>query len=629
MAITGIPVTDLSILRGPILVFATLLLIGFQSAEAVEPRRRIYFLESLAPTQMAAMRTIDAFRQRLHEKTTESFELFVDYMELSRFPTQAHIDRTVRYLSEKYAEAPPDLLIALGRAAISVLGKYRDLLAPNAPTIIANVPSRQAAKAGSVDSVYWVATEYNFAKTLNLAQQLQPKARNLVVVGGTSDYDRLWLDDARRELQPYSNRYAISYITDVPYDDLLKQVSQLPKDTIVIMSFVFVDGSGTPRVPPEVAASVAKISSAPVYSPVSSYLGTGIVGGYMDSWEDQGRATADLALEILSGKDPAAIPRLNIPVQTQRIDERQFKRWNINKARLPSEADVRYREFDLWEQYQWQIIAIAAIVLMQAAAITWLFFERRRRQVAETELRQRLLEVIHLNRTAVAGAFSASVAHELGQPLGAIQSNAEAAALYLEADPPNIQRVQQILTNISRDDQRAAEIISHFRVLLKKKDETELQRFDLSEVVHDALEIVVPEALKKGVALSAIHANAPLPVRGDRIHLQQVILNLAINGIDAMHDCDHGSGKMSIETALIDGSSIEVSVADSGMGIPTDRLNRIFDTFYTTKQQGTGLGLPIARTIVETYGGKIWAENRPGGGATFRFTLPLSKAIAA
>jgi signal transduction histidine kinase len=629
MPITCIPSAGLSSLRMPILAFVTLLAVGSQPAEAADQPRRIYFLESLAPTQPAAVRTIGAFTQRLREKTNERFEIFVDYMELSRFPRQAHIDRTVKYLSEKYVEAPPDLLIALGRAAISIVGKYHDVLAPNAPTIIANVPSREVTKTSPLDNVYWVATEYNFSKTLNLAQQLQPKARNLVVVGGASDYDRLWLDDARRELQPYSDRYTIRYISDVPYDDLLKQVSQLPKDTIVIMSFVFVDGSGTPRVPPEVAASVAKVSSAPVYSPVSSYLGTGIVGGYMDSWEDQGRATADLALEILSAKDPATISRVNIPVQTQRIDERQFRRWNLSRSGLPSQADVRFREFDLWEQYRWQIIGILATVLMQAAAIAWLFFERRRRRIAEMELRQRLLEVIHLNRTAVAGALSASVAHELGQPLGAIRSNAEAAALYLKADPPNIQRAQQVLASISRDDQRAAEIIDHFRALLKKRDDTELQQFDLNDVVHDTLEIVGPEAWKKGVELSAIPANVPLPVRGDRIHLQQVILNLAMNGIDALHDSDSGSGKMSIQTALIDDSAIEVSVADSGMGIPSDRLNRIFDTFYTTKQQGTGLGLPIARTIVETYGGKIWAENRPGGGAMFRFTLPLSRAIAS
>jgi signal transduction histidine kinase len=290
---------------------------------------------------------------------------------------------------------------------------------------------------------------------------------------------------------------------------------------------------------------------------------------------------------------------------------------------------VQFREPTVWQQYRWHIIAIAAIVFAQAAVITGLFLERRRRQTAELELRRRLMEVIHLNRTAVAGALSASVAHELNQPLGAIQSYAEAALLYLDAEPPNVTRAQQILANILRDDQRAAQIITHLRGLLKKRDESEMQEFDVNDVINDTLQIVGPEALKKGVDLHAYSANGPLPVRGDRIQLQQVIMNLAMNGIDAMRDCNPGQGKMSIKTALIDNSAIAVSVTDSGTGIPPGRLHEIFDPFYTTKSHGTGLGLSIARTIVETYGGRIWAENRLDGGAIFRFTLPLSKAAAA
>jgi signal transduction histidine kinase len=134
--------------------------------------------------------------------------------------------------------------------------------------------------------------------------------------------------------------------------------------------------------------------------------------------------------------------------------------------------------------------------------------------------------------------------------------------------------------------------------------------------------------LNQGIELTANHATGPLPVRGDRIQLQQAILNLVMNGIDAVQSGASGPGKISIQTALVGDSRTEVSVADSGTGIPLGKLNEVFETFYTTKRHGTGLGLPIARTIVKTYGGKIWAENRAGGGAVFRFTLPLSKANA-
>lgn len=609
-----------------ILNFLALLCIISQPICAAEHPRRIFFLESLSPAQPAAVRTIEAFKQRLSEKTTENFEIFVDYMEAVRFPSQAHIDRTVEYLSGKYAEASPDILIALGRAAIPFLIKYRNVIAPNVPTIIASVPSKAVPKTGFSD-FFFVATEYNFAKTMTLARQLQPDARNLVVISGADDYDRQWLDDARRELQPYSDRYTTRYIADLPLSEILKAVSQLSKDTIAIMSFFFVDNDGVPRLPPDVAENVAKVSSAPVYSPISSYFGRGIVGGYMDSWEEEGVATADLALQILSGK--TEIPRQITTAQAYQIDDRQLRRWGISKSKVPPVSNIQFRDFDPWERYHWEIISILAALFTQAAIIAALFLERRRRKVAELKQRQRLMEVIHLNRTAVAGALSASVAHELNQPLGAIQSYAEAAMLYLKTEPPNIARAEQILGNILRDDQRAAAIITHLRGLLKKKDESEHREFDLNEVIGEALQILGPEAVKKGVEVSAYRANGSLPVRGDRIQVQQVILNLAMNGLDAMQDGDSSSNKMAIKTALIDNGAVEVSVADTGTGIPPERLNKIFDAFFTTKPQGTGLGLCIARTIIETYGGKIWAENRAGGGAMFCFTLPLSRAIAA
>jgi len=606
-------------------VIASLCLIG--QASAADQRRRIYFLESLSPALPAAVRTIDAFKKRLSETTNEQFEIFVDYMELVRLPSQAHIDRTVQYLSGKYAEAPPDLLVTLGRAAAPFMVKNREAVASHVPLILVSVPSLDAKESG-LDNVFWVNAEYNFSKTLELAQQLQPAARHLVVVGGAGAYDQRWLNDVRRELQPYSERYDTKYIVGRSYEDTLKEVSQLPKNTIVIMSFFFVDGSGQTYSSPKVAADVARASSAPVYSPISTNLGEGIVGGYMDSWEDHGIAAADVALQILAGKPPETIQRDNKPRQAYHVDARQLTRWNIGSARIPAGSEVHYREFNVWERYRWEIIAIVATVILQAAVITGLFFERRRRRNAELELRERLMEVIHLNRTAVAGALSASVAHELNQPLGAIQSYAEAALLYLQADPPNVARAHDILGNILRDDQRAAKIIAHLRSLLKKRNQSELQEFDLTDVVDDTVQIVRPEARKKGIDLTAMNTGFPLPVRGDRIQVQQVLMNLAMNGLDAMHDCRPGEAKMLISTALVDGSAVRVSVADSGTGVPPNKLNEIFDAFYTTKGQGTGLGLSIARTIVETYGGKIWAENRPGGGATFFFTMPLSKATA-
>jgi C4-dicarboxylate-specific signal transduction histidine kinase len=224
--------------------------------------------------------------------------------------------------------------------------------------------------------------------------------------------------------------------------------------------------------------------------------------------------------------------------------------------------------------------------------------------------------------------MSASIAHELNQPLGAILSNAEAAEILLAATPPDVGQLKEILADIRQSDQRAGEIIRRLREMMKKS-EIGRQEVDLNDAVQGVLHILDPEAARQRVVMSADQTPRTLLVRADLVHLQQVLLNLGMNAIDAMANVASGRRRIAFQTALVGDSTVEVSVSDTGTGIPTEKLNMIFEPFFTTKQQGMGLGLSIVRTIIETYGGKIWAENRPGGGAVFRFTLPLAKAHPA
>jgi signal transduction histidine kinase len=286
---------------------------------------------------------------------------------------------------------------------------------------------------------------------------------------------------------------------------------------------------------------------------------------------------------------------------------------------------VRFRESTLWEQYRWHVIALLSVIFIEGALIAWLVFERSRRQYVEGELRHRLLEVTHLNRAAAAGVLSASLAHELNQPLGAILSNAEAAEILLASDPPHLSQIREIVADIRRDDQRAADIITRVRALMKKKQDLELQDFDLNDTVRGALHLLDAEAIRKGVTLAATSTNRAVWVRADPVHVQQVVVNLAMNAIDATQGGRSGTPKVTVETTLLGDGEAEIAVSDSGAGIPDEKLPEIFRPFFTTKPNGTGLGLSIARVIVETYGGRIWAENRPDGGAVFRFTVPLAR----
>ena len=322
---------------------------------------------------------------------------------------------------------------------------------------------------------------------------------------------------------------------------------------------------------------------------------------------------------------PRGIPPAGGDFTKPVFDWRQLQRWKVSERALPPGSEIRFRQPGLWEQYHWVVIAALTVVLIQAAMISWLLFERRRRRLAELESRRRIFEVAHLNRAAAAGALSASIAHELNQPLGAILSNAEAGELLLRANPLDVGQLKEILADIRQADQRAADIITHLRQLLKKRSEIDLQEFNVNDAIADAIHVLEPEAMKRQVALSVDPAQGPLPVRADPVHLQQVILNLAMNGMDAMASSPPAERKLALQTALSGRSEVEFSICDSGPGLPKDELQKVFETFYTTKQQGTGLGLSIVRTIIETYGGKIWADNAAAGGAVFRFTLPLAE----
>jgi PAS domain S-box-containing protein len=241
--------------------------------------------------------------------------------------------------------------------------------------------------------------------------------------------------------------------------------------------------------------------------------------------------------------------------------------------------------------------------------------ERKRAEEARREL-------AHASRLALVGEFTASIAHEINQPLGAILSNADAAELLLKSSSPALDQVREILGDIRKDDLRASEVIRRLRALLRKR-EMESQPVDLNEVVSDVVLLVRAEARRRGVTVQAAPADGLSRVRGDKVHLQQVLLNLVLNGMDVMAGRP-GEKRVTVRTGVSGDGSAEVAVSRTGPGVPPDRLPRLFDAFFSTKQEGMGLGLSIARSLVEAHGGRIWAENNPDGGATFRFTLPTN-----
>lgn len=247
--------------------------------------------------------------------------------------------------------------------------------------------------------------------------------------------------------------------------------------------------------------------------------------------------------------------------------------------------------------------------------------ERKRTEEETIRLRE---ELAHVTRVATVGELTASLAHEINQPLAAILSNAQAAQRFLSGDTPDLDEVRDALEDIVEDDSRASEVIRRVRALLRG---TEVERtvLDINEVVREVVSVLRSEAVVKGGVVRLELSPDLRPVLADRIQLQQVVLNLMRNGMEAMSGMASESRVLILRTSTASTDGIEVAVQDSGVGFDEGEVDRIFEPFYTTKAGGMGVGLSISRSIIEGYGGRLWATNNPEGGATLRFSLPVCK----
>ncbi|MFZ1173995.1 MAG: ATP-binding protein [Bradyrhizobium sp.] len=330
----------------------------------------------------------------------------------------------------------------------------------------------------------------------------------------------------------------------------------------------------------------------------------------------------------LLDKELASTLRANsterVEIYREAMDLSRFSSYSyktVLRDRLPPNNEIHFREETAWERYWWQIALVGAIVLIQAGLISILLHEHHQRRLAEVRVRQRMADLAHLNRFSTAGELTASISHEINQPLGSILTNAEAARAILKSPHPDLKELNEIVDDILQDDRRASEVIRRMRSLLKKAP-FEPKKIDFNDLVREAIDFLSALAVARKVKLSRSILPNALPIVGDRIQLQQAILNLVINAIDAMSETVGENRIVSLRTSRFENFA-ELSISDRGPGIPADKLKEVFQPFFTTKAEGMGMGLPIAQTIVEAHNGEILAANELGAGAVFRIRLPI------
>jgi signal transduction histidine kinase len=465
------------------------------------------------------------------------------------------------------------------------------------------------------------------AGTIDIARRLQPGAHRIVVVSGVAEVDRRAERQAREALAKLDERVPKEFLSGLPLPELEARVAAEPPDSIVIYLAQFRDRDGRPYEPHEVLRAVVKASGAPVYGAAETVLGLGAVAGSVASYESRGRLIAEQVLRQLAGEAPD--PSRTVLEAPNRCvaDARALQRWSLDAGRLPSGCEIRFKDVPIWRQYWWQIALTLAIVAGQAMLIGALFAQHRRRRLAEqAELAQRAV-LARASRLALAGELTGAIAHEINQPLGAILTNADAGDLMLDSGRDRRDELRAILANIRRDDLRASEVIQRLRDLLGKQ-KFERREFDLNEVLSDLESIMRAEARRRGVVLEIRRAPESLAIMGDPVQIQQVLINLVLNAMDAVADESEARRTVVVSVAKGERGAV-LAVRDRGRGIAPEHRTKLFESFFSTKPNGMGLGLSITRTIVEAHGGRVWAESGPDDGAVFQVELPLASANGA
>jgi len=609
--------------RGSVLcaALAGSLILGVAPAEAQSPVRQVLVLQSFSRGNMILDQFTGNFRVDLDRRVGEP----VNVVQLVVGPTGfvgAPEQAVINFIDSTFADGPkPDLVVTIAGPAAVFARKYREQLFPDTPLLFAAVDERYLRDAPLGENDTAVAVVNDFPGLVDDILQLLPETRQVFMVMGSGQIGKFWRQELEDPFRRFHDRLTFIWTDDLSFSELLFRSASLPDDSAILYLTFGTDAAGAAYADERVMADLHAAANVPVFAAHSVYLGAGVVGGRLISIDDLSRRTTNAAIEILNGAR-----RVEVPPQSRgqpMFDWRELQRWSIPESRLPPGSVVLYRGPTLWSEYRATVLLGAGALAIQAFLIIVLLLERRARQRAELDSRRSLVLAADANRRETMSALTSSMAHELAQPLSSMIFNAQALREMATANRATPDTIVEILSDIQTEGVLATRINDRHRTMLRSR-QLQKKPIDLPGVVSDSLALVDHDMKARQIDVTVALSSNPCVVSGDSVLLEQVLVNLVVNAMDAMAETPPDRRHLGIRSKVT-ATGVEVVVSDSGPGVPAEIIGTLFTPFVTTKSHGLGIGLTIARRIVEAHGGTIAAHNNAEGGATFTVTFPRSE----
>jgi signal transduction histidine kinase len=605
-------------------LLAGLLASSAATSDAQSPVKQVLVLQSLDRGNLTLDHFTGEFRigmDRSAGKPVNVVQVVVGQTGFVSAPEQAIVD----YIRSMYTGRPaPDLIVTSGGPAAAFTRRHRHELFPATPLLFASVDQRWLRDAPLGENETAVAVVNDYPRLIDDILRVLPETRQVFMVVGAGALGHFWRRELETGFARFQGRVAFSWSDSLSFPDVLRRSATLPAHSAIVFITFGTDAQGGAYADEQVIADLHARANAPMFGSLSPLLGLGIVGGSMLSVQEVARSTADAASRILNGEPPA---RLRVRIQTAgpaTFDWRELWRWGIPQSQLPPGSIVRFRPPSLWAEHKVTVLTAVGAIVLQSFLIALLLFESRARQRAEIESRRNLALAADANRRETISALTASIGHELGQPLSAIMNNAKTLEIMVARNRAAADATAEILADIKAEVALASQIIERHRTMLRSH-QLQKKPIDLHAVIGETLALVAHDMRARQIETALELSSTPCIIDGDQVLLQQVLVNLVRNAMDALAERPPATRRITIRSSVT-AANVEISVRDTGAGIPAEIIGTLFTPFVTTKSHGLGIGLTIAQRIVDAHAGSIVAHQDVDGGATFTVTLPRDGA---